>query len=247
MPDRKGTVEMITPSIETPVGQLVAERLSRARVFERLGIDYCCGGKTPLGLVCTRKGLDPYTVLHELAINDAATAADDTDWSRASLTALADHIETAHHGYLRAELPRLAHLVRKVASVHGDQHPKLQELHQIFDSFRSELETHMLKEERVLFALCRALENASSLPPSHCGSINNPIRVMVLDHEDAGEALARMRQLTDNFTPPEDACISYRTMLDGLAELERDMHLHVHKENNILFPRASATEAALAA
>jgi regulator of cell morphogenesis and NO signaling len=238
---------MIAPSIETPVGQLVAERLSRARVFERLGIDYCCGGKTPLGLVCTRKGLDPYSVLRELAINDAATAEDETDWSRASLTALADHIETAHHGFLRAELPRLGYLVKKVASVHGEPHPELQELRGLFDSFRSDLEAHMLKEERVLFPLCRMLENASALPATPFGSINNPIRVMVQDHEDAGEALARMRELTDNFTPPEDACISYRTMLDGLAELERDMHFHVHKENNILFPRASAAEADLAA
>jgi regulator of cell morphogenesis and NO signaling len=237
---------MIAPSIETSVGHLVAERLSRARVFERFGIDYCCGGKVPLGLICAKKGLDPYAVLRELALSDAATAEDETDWSKASLTALADHIEAAHHGYLKEELPRLAYLVKKVAGVHGEAHPELKELHQVFASFRSDLEAHMQKEERVLFPLCRALETADSRPPSHCGSINNPILVMVMDHEDAGEALARMRELTDDFTPPEDACISYRTMLDGLAELERDMHLHVHKENNILFPRASAAEAALA-
>jgi regulator of cell morphogenesis and NO signaling len=237
---------MIASSIETPVGQLVAERLSRARVFERFGIDYCCGGKAPLGQICRSKGLDPDAILRELAIHDAAAAADETDWAHTSLTALADHIETTHHGYLQEELPRLAHLVKKVASVHGEQHPELQELHGLFDSFRSDLEAHMLKEERVLFPLCRALEGAAVRPVSHCGSINNPIRVMTLDHEDAGEALARMRQLTDDFTPPEDACMSYRTMLDGLAELERDMHLHVHKENNILFPRASAIEASLA-
>jgi regulator of cell morphogenesis and NO signaling len=238
---------MIAPSIDTSVGQLVAERLSRARVFERLGIDYCCGGKVPLGLICTKKGLDPYAVLRELALSDAATTEEEADWSRASLTALADHIETVHHGYLKEELPRLAFLVKKVAGVHGQEHPELQELHQVFDSFRSDLEAHMQKEERVLFPLCRALETANSVPTTHCGSVNNPILVMVLDHEDAGGALARMRELTDDFTPPDGACISYRTMLDGLAELERDMHLHVHKENNILFPRASAAEAALAA
>jgi regulator of cell morphogenesis and NO signaling len=238
---------MIAPSIETPVGQLVAERLSRARVFERFGIDYCCGGKAPLGLICTKKGLDPSIVLRELALSDSAANADETDWSQASLTALTEQIETAHHGYLKDELPRLAHIVKKVASVHGEQHPELRELHQVFDAFRSDLEAHMQKEERVLFPLCRSLETGVPHAAAHCGSINNPIMVMVLDHEDAGEALARMRELTEDFTPPEDACISYRTMLDGLAELERDMHLHVHKENNILFPRASATEASLAA
>jgi regulator of cell morphogenesis and NO signaling len=221
--------------------------MSRARVLERFGIDYCCGGRSPLRELCARRGLDPLAVLHELAADDAHVAAgDDPDWRSAPMSALADHIEATHHAYLREELPRLTQWVEKVARVHGERHPELLELQQIFASFRGELETHMLKEDRVLFPMCRMLETAAALPTFQCGSINNPIRVMLLDHEHAGDALADMRALTHNFTPPEDACITYRAMLEALANLEQDMHLHVHKENNILFPRAAAAESALA-
>jgi regulator of cell morphogenesis and NO signaling len=232
--------------LETPVGQLVVERPARAAVFERLGIDYCCGGKSRLSDACAGRGLDPDAVLRALTAPDATSPPEDgTDWSAAPMSALVDHILESHHLYLREELPRLSERMAKVVRAHGEQRPELATLQQVFESFRAELEAHMLKEERVLFPLCRALEAARELPEFHCGSVRNPIWVMTLEHEDAGEALRVMRELSDQFTPPSNACNTYRALLDGLAELEQDMHRHVHEENNILFPRAVTAEARL--
>jgi regulator of cell morphogenesis and NO signaling len=237
---------MSTITLETTVGQIVTERPSRARIFERHGIDYCCGGKISLQEACDRKKLDPQAVIQEITTHDEKTRGkQETDWSQATMGELIENIVTEHHDYLREELPRLAFLVEKVARVHGELHPELPLVHQIYQSLKTELESHMWKEEQVLFPLCRDLERAESLPEIHCGSVNNPIRVMEHEHDDAGEALSRMNQLTDGYAPPEGACNSYRAMLDGLRTLEEDMHIHVHKENSILFPKAAAVEERL--
>jgi regulator of cell morphogenesis and NO signaling len=231
--------------VNTTIGQLVTQRPGRARVFERLGIDYCCGGKMPLSEACADRGLDAQAVLDELAANEQASSGEERNWSDAGLTDLCDHIEATHHAYLRDELPRLGAMVDKVAAVHGDREPELRELVTVFRAFRSEIESHMAKEEQVLFPMIRRLDEAEALPSFHCGTVNNPIRVMEYEHDSAGAALARMRRLTHDFTPTPEACNTYRAMLEGLTALERDMHLHIHKENNILFPRASALEARL--
>jgi regulator of cell morphogenesis and NO signaling len=241
---------MNTTQTEKPtIGQLVAESPSRSRVFEKLEIDYCCGGKRTLDEVCREKGLDPDTVYRLLQAFDAAagveTAAPEKDWLHAPLTELCDHIERTHHAYLKEELPRLAELVAKVARVHGDHQPHLRQVEQIFNAFFGELHQHMQKEECVLFPMVRELEKAKHLPAFHCGTVENPIQVMELEHEHAGNALFDMRNLTSGFTPPAEACNSYRAMLQRLAHLEHDMHQHVHKENNILFPRAAALEKKL--
>ena len=227
---------------ERPVGQLVAEQPTRARVFERNGIDYCCGGKVALEVIANRKGIHLDTLLKELAAVDLAESSiDETNWTQASLTALTDHIETTHHAYLKEELPRLSFLVDKVNRVHGDTHAELAEVHEVFETFRKDMEQHMAKEELILFPICRSIDSGT-LKQSHCGSIRNPIRVMEAEHDAAGSGLERIRELTAGFTPPQDACNTYRVMLDGLAGLEADTHTHVHKENNILFPRATARE-----
>lgn len=232
---------------QSTVGQLVRERPNRARVFERLGIDYCCGGKLPLDDACRAKGLDLNRVLSELAGADGRASETDTeDWSTAPMSELADHIETVHHEYLRRELPRLERLVEKVDAAHGARHHELRELRTVYAGLKAELEEHMMKEERVLFPMIRHLEQATTLPRFHCGSVGNPIAVMEHEHDSAGAALASLRKLTGDYTPPADACNTFRAMLAGLAELESDLHLHVHKENNILFPRARDAEAALA-
>jgi regulator of cell morphogenesis and NO signaling len=232
--------------LDASVGELVAERSGRSRIFEGLGIDYCCGGKRTLAESCGRLGLDADSVLEALAAGDTEPEEVEVDWTLVSMSALADHIVATHHQYLRVELPRLALQMRKVVIAHGAHHPELLPLEARFGSFWSDLEAHMDKEETVLFPLCRALETARVPPSSPCGSIRNPIHRMVIEHEDAGDDLTAMRALTGNFTPPADACATYRMLLEGLVELEHDMHLHVHKENNILFPRATAAEAALA-
>lgn len=235
----------ITP--HTSVGRLVAERPGRARVFERFGIDYCCGGKSALADACAEQGLDAKQIVAALREADAAPpAADETDWTRATLDELIANILDTHHAYLSRELPRLAELIAKVQGVHGQRHPKLAELRQTFEGLQDELAAHTMKEEQILFPMIRNMESTRTLEATHCGSVQNPIRVMEDEHDSAGAALAKMRTLTSDFTPPADACASYQTLLDGLAELEADLHLHIHKENNILFPRAIEMEAALA-
>jgi regulator of cell morphogenesis and NO signaling len=210
-----------------------------------LGIDYCCGGKKTLEAACAVKSLDLPVVVRELEAVDAAGANTETDWTQAPLSQLADHIVATHHDYLRRELPRLEFLTDKVARAHGERHPELHQVRDIFAEFKAELDSHMVKEEHILFPMCRKLDTATEMPSFHCGSIANPIRVMESEHDSAGDALAALRELTHDFTPPADACNTYRVMLDSLRMLEADMHQHVHKENNILFPRAVATEAEL--
>lgn len=238
---------MNTGQVEKTVGQLVAERPSRARMFERLGIDYCCGGKYPLRQACEQKNLDYDAVLAQLERDEAALGEGTRNWSFASLTDLCDHIEQTHHAYLKQELPRLEFLTNKVAARHGENRPALQEIRDVFVGLKTEMESHMMKEERVLFPLCRRLDVADELPAVHCGSVEYPIQVMIREHEDAGDALARIRALTDNFTCPPDACTTFRAMYESLHELEQDMHQHVHKENNILFPKAIRLEKLLSA
>jgi regulator of cell morphogenesis and NO signaling len=229
------------------VGELVVERPSRARVFEKFGIDYCCGGKKPLQQACQERDLDCAAVIGELENEQAEPANAERNWVSASLTDLCDHIEQTHHQYLKQELPRLEFLMAKVASRHGDKRPVLVEVQRVFAELKAEMDAHMMKEERVLFPLCRQLDVAEELPEMHCGSVRNPIEVMIREHEHAGDALSQIRSLTDNYMCPADACNTYRTLFDALEQMERDLHVHVHKENNILFPKAIRLERLLAA
>lgn len=236
-------------STDATVGQLVTERPSRSRVFETLGVNYCCGGNRSLEEVCAEKGLDAPTVLRMLEAYEVSSAGseDGKDWSRASMTELIGHIVEVHHGYLKEALPRLERLVGRVATVHGEGHPELLELRETFGALKPELEAHLLKEEEVVFPMCGQLEGAEVKPDFHCRTIENPIKTLMAEHEEVGGVLEKMNELTGGYRPPEGACNTYRAMLDGLEELERDVHMHVHKENNVLFPKASAAEAALPA
>ncbi len=237
---------MQTIDIQTTVGELVRQVPSRARVFESHKIDYCCGGKIPLADACQRKGLSPDALLQQLSDLDSASN-DQTliDADAMSLTELANHVEQTHHAYLKEELPRLEFMTEKVTRVHGDNEPRLLKVREAFIALKAELEPHMMKEEQVLFPLIRELEAATSKPEFHCGSVANPIRQMEHEHDHAGDALEIIRTESDDFTPPEWACNTYRAMLDALEELESNMHQHVHKENNVLFPKAIELELQL--
>lgn len=236
-------------SPDTPVGAIAAERLGRARIFDRLGIDYCCHGGTRLDEACTLRSVAVADVLAQLAESDAQTddGPDAVDCAAMTAGELADHIVATHHDLLRRELPRLAELLVKVAAAHGPRHPEIAEVGATFAGLRAELESHILKEERVLFPLVKQLEAARGPFAAHCGSVANPIRVMEHEHDDAGAALERLRVLSGDYQPPGDACNTFRALYEGLAALEVDLHRHIHKENNILFPRAAALEAALGA
>lgn len=232
-------------NLDTPVGQWVAEQPSTSRVFEALQIDYCCGGGKSLGQACQERELDPTQVTRQLTEVIATEETSSENWLDASLTDLCDHIENTHHAYLNTELPRLQAMIAKVINAHGAKHPELQAVREAFSALQAELAPHMFKEERILFPAIRQLEQSSVAPGFPFGSIGNPIRMMEHEHDNAGDALAKIRRATADYAIPADACNTFRVMLDGLAQLERDMHQHVHKENNILFPRAIQREQAL--
>jgi regulator of cell morphogenesis and NO signaling len=239
---------MPTYDTNVPVWELVRGRAGRARVLAGFEIDYCCGGQTPLKDACSARGLDVEEVLRALEANDdAQPAADQIDWSRESMTRLANHIVSRHHVYLRQMLPELGNLLDKVVAKHGDVHTNLFELREVYTAMWNELLSHMMKEELVLFPFIRSLDAAvqtgQPVPRFHCGSAAAPIHAMEDEHRSAGEALRRMRELTLGFRSPRDACDAYRLLMAGLRELESDLHLHIHKENDILFPRAAAAEA----
>jgi regulator of cell morphogenesis and NO signaling len=231
---------------QSPLGQIVAERLARAEVLERYGIDYCCGGRTTLARACAEKGLEIAEVLNALTILESQTVAEDlTDDSSLSPSLLADRIVETHHVYVRQALPRLDTLFDKVVAAHGENHPELLAMRPVFRALKAELELHLLKEEQILFPLIKRLEAAATLPPIHCGTVDNPIFVMEHEHDSAGSALKRLRDLSGGFVAPADGCSTYRVLFHELAEFEADLHRHIHKENNILFPRASEMEAML--
>lgn len=230
----------------TKVGDIVAAQPLLARVFERVGIDYCCGGKKTLAEACSAKGLDAATVAVMLDAAAQLTGSGPVvDAAAMSLTALADHIEHTHHAYLKEELPLLVEKAERVAAKHSWRDPRLPAVAETMRALADEMFSHMGKEEGILFPIVRELENHGTVG-HHCGTIANPIRQMEAEHESAGGAVARLRELTGGFAPDAESCNTHRAMLAGFARLETDLHEHVHKENNILFPRAVALEEQLA-
>ncbi|MCL5769730.1 MAG: iron-sulfur cluster repair di-iron protein [Planctomycetes bacterium] len=231
------TTNIATLDIDSTVSEWVIRKPSHARVFEKYAIDYCCGGKKTLRAACAKNQIDPREVFRELQIREEVSAGpDDKDWSRATLSQLADHIEQTHHAWLKRELPRLRVLVEKVNHAHGARHRQLEELQAVFLRFAAEMGAHMQKEEQILFPLIRRREAgaAGGMP------LEQPIAMMEHEHDEHARSLAKIRELTGNFTPPADACNTFRAMLDTLRELDADIRPHIHKENNILFPRAMA-------
>jgi regulator of cell morphogenesis and NO signaling len=233
---------MTTIPTERSLAELVTSVPGAARVFERHGLDYCCGGGQRLDVACRDRGVDPGEIIGELADLQTMPAP---AWATMGPAELVDHLEQTHHAYLHAEFPRLSALATKVVGVHGARHPELTEVQAAFEAVRADLDPHLMKEEQVLFPMIRELAASATAPQFHCGSLANPISVMLTEHDRAGELLARMRDLTDGYQTPPDGCASYRALYDGLAELEADTHLHVHKENNVLFPAVVDLEAAL--
>ena len=215
------------------LAELVLERPSTARVLERLGLDYCCGGRRSLREACADRGLDPDTVVVFLGRELDPVGLEAHDWSSASLPDLCAHIIEEHHGRLRAELPRLGELAERAASAHGEVLPQLYELREEFQQLRAELEEHIVEEERELF------------PTLAAGGVIELGQLEQLRHEhDAtGARLRRLRELGDDYSTANALCTTHRTLLQGLHGLELDLHQHVHEENNILFPRALAASA----
>lgn len=232
------------------VRELAVEIPEATRIFEKIGIDYCCGGNKSLEEACTTANISMDEVLDslELAEQTARAKQKDRNWQAEPLAELVAHINSTHHKYTREELARLGPLFDKVVSVHGKNHPELQNVRAAFRGMAQELTTHMMKEEAVLFPYIVRMEEAviqkePVLPPPF-GSVQNPVAMMMHEHDSAGDALRTMRQASAGYTPPGDACISYQTLYKALGDFEKDLHQHIHLENNILFPRAIEMERA---
>lgn len=218
------------------------------RLFEKLGIDYCCGGGKPLQTACADKQISVADVLRSLEQDNFITAAntESADFNQQPLKELIEHIVTRHHGYVRQEIPRLQQLLNKVVSVHGSTHPELAGIQQNFRTLADELTSHMMKEEQILFPYIAAMEQAfNEGKPARrpmFGTVGNPVHMMEMEHDSAGALLREISAASGSYTPPENACFSYRTLYTGLKDFEADLHQHIHLENNILFPKAVALE-----
>ncbi len=231
--------------LDRTVGEWVAEQPSRSKVFEKVGIDYCCKGNVALGAACEAKGIAVGPVLEALAFRASEPEADDFSIASRfhSVGAMVDFIVGTHHAYLRENLPRLSFLTGKVAAVHGSEDARLGQLHAAFEVFKSETDAHMDKEEAILFPFIKMLGNGQR--PPFPPTVTMPIRHMMTEHEDHGRNLELFRHLTDEFVPPSFACNTYLAMLQGLEEMERDLHRHIHLENTVLFPWAARLEVEL--
>jgi regulator of cell morphogenesis and NO signaling len=229
------------------VRDIALEQPSSIRVFEHYGIDYCCGGRKPLSEACAAGNVEVDAVI--AALETAAQGATPvvTDWAQGTLSSLSEHIVATHHAYVKAELPRLAMLAQKVVNRHGDTRAELPAIQKALAELDQDLTQHLAKEEAILFpyieSLERALTDGTAKPHGCFGAVANPIAMMTQEHEAAGGLLARMRTLSDNYTTPVGACPTYHAFYDGLKDFEKDLHQHIHLENNILFPRAIEMES----
>lgn len=238
------SIHLRTVESQRSVGELVAEQPNRAVVLERFGIDYCCGGNRSLSEACCERGIDPNQVLVEFERCPERSERSEPATASLTIAELTAHIVSVHHARLRKELPRIERLVEKCVAAHGARDARLLLLLDEFQSFADDLEIHMMKEERVLFPLAEGYERGIVPSPLHCGGIEFPIAVIESEHRDVAEALARFRKLTDDFTAPKDACATWRELIRSLRDLERDMHFHIHEENNLLHPHALAVAQA---
>lgn len=229
----------MTITESTPIGDIAAAIPSSVRIFQRHGIDFCCGGKRALGTVCNERGLEFAATVTAIEAS-ASTPAVNRDWSKEPFASLIDHIIATYHDPLREELPRLQRMAEKVAEVHGTKAAHLGQVADIVNALSVDLLTHMRKEEAVLFPAIRAIEKGRACDAAW---IVAPISVMERDHEQAGALLTDLRRLTGGYESPAWGCATLRALYQGLDEFERSMHVHVHLENNVLFPRALQLEA----
>jgi len=228
------------------VRDVATELPQSTRVFEKLKIDYCCGGGRPLAEACASAGIDVDNVMEMLA---EVTHSKSQDEDFQTLTELITYILDTHHVFTKSEMDRLQSLADKVLHAHGGNHPELIHLDELLTRLCADLKPHMFKEEQVLFPYIVATEEAANqkraIPFAPFGTVNNPIRMMMKEHDTAGQILRELRALTSDYKVPADACISYKTLYQALENFERDLHQHIHLENNILFPKALDLENGL--
>jgi len=242
---------MVTISSTTKVRDVALELPQSTRLFEKFKIDYCCGGDQPLAAACASAGVDVQNMLELIQqVKQAPAAGNGTpDLQKATATELIGYILDKHHVFTKNEMARLGPLADKVVDAHGANHSELLALRDLMRQLFEDLRPHMFKEEQILFPFIIALEEAReqnrSAPFAPFGTVNNPIRMMLTEHDTVGDLLREMRKLSSDYAVPDDACISFKTFYKALEAFEQDLHQHIHLENNLLFPKAVALEEML--
>lgn len=231
------------------VGEIVKQDFRAADVFSSYGIDFCCGGKISVAEACSNAKTDESVVVSALESLKNKTGSSVHDFDSWNIGFLADYIQNTHHQYLSKAIPQILPLAQKVADVHGEHHPEVVIINELFNEMADDLLSHMQKEEQILFPFIKKLvvdESARNCSTDSCfGSVAGPISVMEQEHENAGVILKELFRLSDGYTPPEDACNTFRVLYGKLKEFEDDLHRHVHLENNILYPKAIEMEQAI--
>ena len=242
------TVQTTLNSADRTIGDFVAEDYRTAAVFEKHGIDFCCGGKVTLSAACREKGIDPGMILREIEAARSTPLDRSHNYAAWDLSFLADYIINTHHAYLWENLPQIAAYVHKVAQVHGANHPEVIEIAAIFDRIATDMDAHLREEEEVLFPTIRKLEAAGktgAVPdPKDLDTIGVSLEKLIREHDEVGESVHAIRRLSNDYALPSDACNTFMVTYQKLEEFEDDLHKHVHLENNILFPKAARRQDA---
>lgn len=238
----------MTITKDQTIAQCVANNYQTATVFKKHKIDFCCGGKISISEACQKNKVDEEPLLQEL--NEVTQQKSQEDAAETyELDKLAKYIVEKHHTYVRQRIPEIEPFLDKVVRVHGEKHPELKKVQENFQAVKEELLNHMQKEEKVLFPyieqMMEAKKNNTQLEPSFFGTIKNPINMMEMEHESAGNAFKEIREITNDLTPPDSACNTYRVTFSLLDEFENDLHRHIHLENNVLFPKSIMVETGL--
>ena len=232
------------------IGDMVAEDFRTAAVFKKYGIDFCCKGGRTIADACEKKNIDEEKIYQELE-NIPASGNGNIDFKSWPLDLLADYVEKTHHRYVEEKTPILQQFLDKLCKVHGNHHPELFEIRDLFDESAKDLGAHMKKEELILFPFIRkmvaAQRSGEELQQPHFGTVENPVNMMQHEHTVEGERFAKIAELTQNYNPPADACNTYRVTFAMLQDFENDLHTHIHLENNILFPKSVKLEKEFAA
>lgn len=231
------------------IGELVAQDYRTASVFKEHGIDFCCQGNRTIEDACAAKNLDPKLVVSDLNLVQQAQAGNSTDYQSWPIDLLADYIEKKHHRYVEEKTQEIKPYLDKICRVHGERHPELFEINEHFNATAGELAMHMKREELVLFPfitkMAKAKQEGVKLEAPNFGSVQNPIQMMMDEHTTEGERFRKIEALSNSYTPPQDACNTFRVTFALLKEFEQDLHLHIHLENNILFPKGIELEKEL--
>jgi regulator of cell morphogenesis and NO signaling len=227
------------------LAQIVKNNYRTAAIFEKYHLDFCCKGKRTLESACAEQQLPIKEIVSELETIFTNQNNVHSDFDSMTLTGLCNYIMETHHSYVKKELPQIYFYLQKVASKHGERHPELHKIFELFARVKEEMESHMQKEELVLFPRIKELEKLISQQPAsqklNIAYLQSPITVMEQEHDFAGSTMEEIRHLTNNYTPPPDACTTYRLSFESLKAFEEDLHRHVHLENNILFPKSIST------